>query len=200
MTLLLDALKDKIATAEKAAATFNDAPAWRKVAYQHAARIMALETAYNDARAAVAETSKARGAAGAALENHDASLLTVDLAAISEWAIEGRRLSGTLEALVERQRREGVLMDAAKRRLQNARAENPAAVAKAQHIGDLRAILLDDISDEKTKRKAWDELGDILENEKPRIVEIMPPGFNPNLYDKHGNLKSNGNGAKNIWP
>lgn len=181
-------LKARIAAAEKA---LDDRPpmSWEKVGHEHAAHVMALEAQHRAAKEAATATARARSAALSKLLTHEETILDVSLDDIAEWADTGRRLSAIVEALTERGKKQSAIVDHAQRRLQNARAENPAAAARVNYIKHLKDVLMDDTSSETDKRKAWAELNELFEADRIKVIEYMPPGFDPNRYDKHGNFK-----------
>lgn len=176
----------RIAAAE-AALSPDDRTPWEIAADEHKARVDELYARWQAARSTAEATQTAARQAYRAMARHDDTLLSVDLAEVPAWAEESRRLAGIFQALTNRHKAEKQLAEHVKQVYAAEADNNPAAIVRANHIANLRAILGGRAS-EKEKRAAMAELEKIADSERVKVTQITPPGFDPRAYDEKGNL------------
>ena len=167
----------------------NISPApWDVAAAAHAEKLAGLEAEYRDlekqSSAALAVARDAR----AQLRDMESALADVDLDSLGEWANEFSRLSNLANAATDKGRMLSTRAEAARRKHRAASVENPAAAVKAERVRYLRAVMASDDATNKERNAAYKELQDIEAADRPQVVEINPPGFDPRRYDGKGNL------------
>lgn len=161
---------------------------WQVADEEHQRKVEGLLVARQTAERAVDEARQAAGHSRRVLEAYLKDAGGDDFEP-EAFATELVKLRAIYDSWVARIDALAPVAEYARRRHTGEQGNNPASVVRAQHIANLKAIMMGNDVPEQEKVKAWKELQRIEDAERPRVINSAPPGFDASKYDSHGNLR-----------